>query len=101
MGKLAEMAAEFETALVGQEAGAYCYRQLGKGLRVLLERRGSKARLGWRLALARRDVLPGQQEVAICMKAFGVPVGTEVVEFRKERQGIVLLGVEMVWWEAE
>jgi hypothetical protein len=90
-------------------AGAmYSHQRLPRGLEIVLQRHiESNGAMRWRLALGRTDVAPSEDEIAICRKAFGVPIGTEhsAVQSKSrysKKSGIVSNWhiVEMYWYEA-
>jgi hypothetical protein len=106
-GKLDEIAANMRSHVVN--AGAmYSHQRLPRGLEIVLQRHiESNGAMRWRLALGRSDVIPSEDEIAICRKAFDVPVGTEHEAVKtksrySEKSGIVSNWhiVEMYWYEA-
>lgn len=81
-GALAVWAEQMRVTLLGLEPPAALWRQLSRGLIVVLERKDERR---WRLALGRTDVHPSLQEVGICRQAFGVPLGTELLLRTEQR----------------
>lgn len=85
----------------------YSHQRMQGGLEIVLQRSTEPSgALRWRLALGRSDVAPSEDEIAICRKAFGVPVGTEHTEVKSksrysEKSGIASNWyiVEMYWFE--
>jgi hypothetical protein len=106
-GKLDEIAANMRSHVV--DAGAmYSHQRLSHGLEIVLQRHiESNGALRWRLALGRSDVIPSEDEIAICRAAFGVPDSTEQAAVKSKsryskKSGIVSNWhiVEMYWYEA-
>ena len=90
--------------LIERSGARWVHRRLPRGLELVLQTTTDRQ---WRLALARPDVPPSAEEIAICQRAFGVPPGTEATLITKERQAkkapaIVRMHVaEMYWTEQE
>lgn len=90
------------------DAGAaYSHRRLERGLELVLQRHVEQdGKVRWRLALGRTDVAPSEDEIAICMRAFSVPVGTEHSKRSIERKNAKTSAIntwhvaEMYWYEA-
>lgn len=106
-GKLDEIASNMRRHVV--DAGAmYSHQRLQRGLEVVLQRHvESNGAIRWRLALGRNDVAPSDDEIAICRKAFDVPVGTEHEAVKTKSRPSKKTGklitwhiVEMYWYEA-
>jgi hypothetical protein len=81
-----------------EEAGArFAHRRMGT-LEVVLERRQDER---WRLAAARGDVAPPDEELAALAAAFMAPAGCEWgAAVRRENGGRVLFVREVFWREA-
>ena len=100
--QLTAIAAEMR-ALITDAGASYAHRRLAHGLELVLLRRGQQ----WRLALGRPGVRPSEQEVAVCMEAFGVAPDTEWHYDQKYKtgklrnQGVVYHLAEMFWTEVE
>ena len=94
--KLEGMAAEMRTLLQGSQA-QWVQRRLPRGLEIVLQRKGER----WRLALARPDVWPSDDEIANCLRAF------KLLDLVEEQHRLPAKGrqpyyvVEMCWREAE
>lgn len=71
--KLEQMAQEMRQFLTQTQA-RWVHRKLSRGLEIVLQRTDDQ----WRLALARSETWPSDDEVLICAKAFGVPAPDEV-----------------------
>ncbi len=106
-GKLDEIASNMRRHVV--DAGAmYSHQRLQRGLEVVLQRHiESSGAVRWRLALGRQDVAPSEDEIAICRKAFGVPVGTEHAAVQSKSRKSRKTGnvstwyvIEMYWYES-
>ena len=85
----------------------WTHHRLVRGLEIVMQQTvEDTGAWRWRLALGRSDVAPSEEEISICSKAFGVPVGTEhtvrTIERKSAKTGIVstLYVVEMYWYEA-
>lgn len=98
MGKLKAIAKEMRQ-VVELPGARFCYRVLGRGLELVLQRTEDR----WRLALGRTDVPPSDDEVEVCCLVFGVPANVEPQRLCKERQGktgvVVYYVVEVFWSE--
>jgi hypothetical protein len=80
-GKLVTIAADMRQ-FIERSGARWVHRRLSHGLEMVLQNDERQ----WRLALARNDVPPSAEEIAICQKAFNVPAGTEATLIVKERQ---------------
>lgn len=89
---LAGMADEMRKIL-GQFPQGALHRVLGRGLHIVLERRGP----AWRLALGRTTIHPHETEAQICGRCFGVPEGTVWVRQEERRRGFLVM--ECRWME--
>lgn len=100
-GKLVTIAADMRQFIEGSGA-KWVHRRLSHGLEMVLQHDAERQ---WRLALARADVPPSPDEIAICQRAFNVPAGTEATLTTKERKaktGTMQVHVaEMYWTEME
>lgn len=70
---LDRMAQEMRRMLTHTQA-RWVHRKLKGGLELVLQRTDDQ----WRLALARRETWPSDNEVLVCAKAFGVPAPEDV-----------------------
>lgn len=85
----------------------YSHQRLERGLEIVLQRAiETNGAMRWRLALGRSDVAPSDEEITICRKAFGVPVGTEqqMIPSKSRRNPktntvSTLYVTEMYWYE--
>lgn len=91
------------------ETGArYSHQRLARGLEIVLSRTVEDTGAHkWRLAIARADVEPSADEVAICRRDFQVPDGSEETRTTKARTNdksrvtTVWHVVEVLWYEAQ
>lgn len=99
---LTRIAAEMRKSAATMDAQKRAMVTLARGLRIVLERAEDE----WRLKLGREGVFPSLTEVAICVKAFGVPEGTDPqyrrtqVELPKTGRKAQFAIVELAWREA-
>ncbi len=92
---LERMAAEMRAILKGTSA-RWVHRRLSRGLELLLAHDEER----WRLALARAETWPADEEIAICRAAFKLP---EPVSERQllttQKSGRQLYVIELRWIE--
>ncbi len=92
---LERMAAEMRAILKGTSA-RWVHRRLARGLELVL----SHTEEHWRLALARADVWPADEEIAICRAAFGLPEPlSENQKVMTQPSGRQLYVIELSWLE--
>lgn len=92
--KLELLAAEMRGLLQDSQA-RWVHRRLSRGLEIVLQRNEER----WRLALARADTWPANEEIEICRRAFAVPELT-AEDYRLTQKGRLFV-VETWWREAE
>lgn len=91
--KLERMAAEMRAMLTDTSA-RWVHRRLSRGLELVLQRTDER----WRLALARAETWPSNEEIAVCKAAFQVPDPVDE-EYKMGSHRRSLYVVEMFWRE--
>lgn len=94
--KLDTLAREMRQVLTHTQA-RWVHRKLSKGLEIVLQKTDDQ----WRLALARRETWPSDNEVLVCAKAFQVPDAENVDPTPHRRPRKVSKTREEAWYVVE
>ena len=96
--KLSEIAKEMRAAVDGRTVG-WTEAPLARGLLIAFGHREGR----YRLVLRREGVYPSEQEMAICCREFGVPLGTEpaqrIAKDWSKGYKRLMYTVELAWTE--
>ena len=92
---------------IAKGGASWSHQRLQRGLEVVLQREIEPAGAHrWRLALGRAGAPPSDNEIDICRRSFGVPVGAECDMTKRQRTSpktrvtTTLFVAEMYWYEA-